>query len=277
MPGKLILCATPIGNLDDAPPRLVATLRDSDVIYAEDTWRARILMDRLDVRGEVRSYFVGNEETRADELRLRLENGETAALITDAGSPTVADPGVTAVRAAVVAGAEVSTVPGPSAVTAAIAVAGMGGDRFAFEGFLPRSGRDRDERLLALSRDPRTSVLFVAPKRLGTDLADLAVACGGERLVVVARELTKLHEEVWRGDLTTAAEVWAEGGRGEITLVLEGAAEEEVSIEVALEAVDHEIAAGSSLSAAVRSVAESLGVSRRLIYEAALARDRTGS
>jgi 16S rRNA (cytidine1402-2'-O)-methyltransferase len=275
MAGRLILCATPIGNLDDASPRLGATLRDADVIYAEDTRRARVLLDRLDAGGEVRSYFVGNEETRADELRRRLESGDSAVLITDAGSPSVADPGVSAVRAAVAAGAEVSTVPGPSAVTAAIAVAGLGGDQFVFEGFLPRSGRDRQRRLERLRGESRPAVLFVAPKRLGVDLADLADACGGDRQVVVARELTKLHEEVWRGDLAAAAEVWAEGGRGEITLVLEGKESTEVSIEVALEAVEREIATGSSLSAAVRSVAEDLEVSRRRLYEAAIESDRS--
>jgi 16S rRNA (cytidine1402-2'-O)-methyltransferase len=274
VPGTLIICATPIGNLGDASPRLAEALRAADVVYAEDTRRTAILLQHLGISATVRSFFVGNEEDRAAELGERLAAGDTIALVTDAGTPGVADPGVSAVRAAQEAGSVVTIVPGPSAVTAAIAVAGFASDRFVFEGFLPRKGSARLERLEKLAAEDRTIVLFSATRRIAADLDALAKALGPDRDVVVARELTKLHEEVWRGTLHTAADNWLSSeARGEFTLVVAPRPAAEASLDEALAAVRAEVGAGVTLSVAVRSVAEGLGVPRRALYEAAL-RDR---
>lgn len=273
MTGRLIICATPIGNLDDASPRLQRTLADADVVFAEDTRRTGKLLERFGISAELRSFFVGNEQERSAEIRSRLEQGETIALVSDAGMPAVSDPGVAAVRAARDAGAVISVVPGPSAVTSAIAVAGMGGDRFVFEGFLPRSGRDRDERIREIAADERPVVLFSAPSRFVKDLGDLAAAAGGERGVVVAREITKLHEEIWAGTLDEAITRWSGemSPRGEFTLVIEPRTAAPPDLPSALAAVQERMDAGERLSNAVREVAEVTGVSRRVLYDAALA------
>lgn len=273
MAGTLILCAGPIGNLADAPPRLAEALASADVVLAEDTRRARVLLDHLGIDRPLRSYFVGNEAERAGELRERLAAGQTVALVTDAGTPGIADPGLSAVRAAVEAGARITGVPGPSAVTLAVAVSGLPGDRFAFDGFLPRKGGRRAERLASIAREPRTVVLFAAPARLAADLTDLASAAGGDREVVVCRELTKLHEEIWRGTLAGAAAEWAgREVRGEVTLVLAGAPATEPDPAAALEHVEALIADGVPLAEAVRQVADLTGVGRRELYEAAIRR-----
>ncbi len=192
------------------------------------------------------------------------------ALLTDAGTPGVADPGLSAVRAAIEAGGEVTAVPGPSAVTMAVAVSGLPGDRFVFEGFLPRSGSARSRRVSAIASETRTVVLFCSPKRLAKDLADLAAS--GDRAVVVCRELTKRFEEVWRGSLSEAARHWAEiEVRGEITVVVAGVEAPEPSLDEALVRVRELTAAGVTLRDAVRDVAEETGVRRRALYEAAVA------
>lgn len=271
VPGTLIICATPIGNLGDASPRLTEALRAADVVYAEDTRRTAILVQHLGLNPTVRSYFVGNEEDRSAELGERLAMGATVALVTDAGTPGVADPGVSAVRAASRAGAVVTVIPGPSAVTAAVAVAGFGSDRFAFEGFLPRKGEARRQRLEQLAIEERATVVFAATRRVADDLAALAAAIGPEREAVVARELTKVHEEVWRGTLGEAAEHWQRNEpRGEFTIVIAPRPAEAPSLTDALVAVSAEVRAGATLSAAVRSVAAELGVARRALYQAAL-------
>lgn len=276
MPGKLILCAGPIGNLDDAPPRLAAALREADVVYAEDTRRARILLGHLGIEGSLRSYFVGNEESRAAEIERRFAEGETVALLTDAGTPAIADPGLSAVRAAVSAGAEVTGVPGPSAVTLAVSLAGLPAERFVFEGFLPRSGRRRTERIRDLAAEPRTAVVFCAPGRVGADLADLAATLGIERPVVVCRELTKLHEEVWRGNLGAAVDHWS-GRRvkGEVTVVIGGAAAPQPDLDEAIDRALALIEAGEAPSEACRRVAEDTGVRRRALYTAVLEKRAT--
>jgi 16S rRNA (cytidine1402-2'-O)-methyltransferase len=271
VPGTLIVCATPIGNLGDASPRLADALRSAAVVYAEDTRRTAVLLQHLGVAAELRSYFVGNEESRAAELGDRLAAGDTVALVTDAGTPAIADPGVSAVRAAVEAGAVVTMVPGPSAVTAALAVSGFGGDRFVFEGFLPRKGAARSDRLDRLASEDRPIVLFSATRRVGADLSALAAAMGSDRSVVVARELTKLHEEVWRGTLGDAAVRWSDDALGEFSIVVAPGTAAVMSIDDALLAVRAEVAAGATLSAAVRTVAGELGVARRALYQAALA------
>jgi 16S rRNA (cytidine1402-2'-O)-methyltransferase len=275
MPGTLILCAGPIGNLGDAPPRLGEALRSAVVVYAEDTRRARILLGHLGVSRPLRSYFAGNEAERAVELGQRLQAGETVALLTDAGVPTISDPGLSAVRAALLAGAVVTGVPGPSAVTLAAAVSGLPADRFAFEGFLPRRGGALRERLAFLAAEPRTMIFFCAPGRLASDLGALAGAFGGGRECAVCRELTKLHEEVWRGTLSEAARHWAENAaRGEVTLVVAGAPEAAPDLEGAMARVEEMVAGGAAVSAACRAVAEEQGIRRRALYEAVTARRR---
>jgi len=271
--GSLIICATPIGNLEDASPRLKHTLAAADVVFAEDTRRTGKLLERLGVTAQLRSFFLGNEGERTVEIRSRLERGETIALVSDAGMPAVSDPGVAAVRAARSVGATISVVPGPSAVTSAIAVAGLGGDRFVFEGFLPRSGQERGRRIESVVGDDRPVVLFSAPSRVTKDLAELADAAGDDRTVVIAREITKLHEEIWTGTLSEAVDHWTAGvePRGEFTLVIEPRPESPPDLAAALEAVIERMVSGERLSNAVRDVSEETGVSRRVLYEAALA------
>lgn len=277
MPGTLILCASPIGNLGDAPPRLGEALALARLVYAEDTRRARILLGHLGVSRPVRSYFAGNEVARSAELAQRLAAGETIALITDAGTPTVSDPGLSAVRAALGVGATVSGVPGPSAVTLALALSGLPADRFVFEGFLPRSGAKRFARLAALAAEPRTAVLFCSPGRLGADLADLCRVLGGERACAVCREMTKLHEEVWRGTLDEAAARWSAGpARGEVTVVVEGAPGGAADPAEAVSRVEELVAEGLGLSAACSRVAAERGLKRGDLYAAVLARRGAG-
>jgi 16S rRNA (cytidine1402-2'-O)-methyltransferase len=272
--GSLIICATPIGNLEDASPRLQHTLAAADVVFAEDTRRTGKLLERLGVTAQLRSFFLGNEGERTVELRARLERGETIALVSDAGMPAVSDPGVAAVRAARSVGATISVVPGPSAVTSAIAVAGLGGDRFVFEGFLPRSGEERRRRIENVAQDERPVVLFSAPSRVTKDLADLAAAAGDDRTIVIARELTKMHEEIWTGALAEAIDHWTSDvePRGEFTLVVEPRPEVPPDLPAALDEVVERMSGGERLSNAVRDVSEDTGVSRRVLYESALAR-----
>ena len=272
MAGKLILCATPIGNLGDTSARLQATLREVDVIYAEDTRRAATLLQALDVAKKARSYFVGNEQRRSDELAEHLAAGKTVALVTDAGMPAIADPGLTAVRAAIAADAEITVVPGPSAVTTALAISGLPTERFVFEGFLPRKGAERKQRIAAIATEARTTALFSAKTRLVRDLEDLASVLEPDRGVVVTRELTKAFEEVWRGTMGEAADHWGAAElRGEFTIVIAGAPPPDVDLDAAVAAVKQAIAAGESMTDAVRRVASELAISRRRLYEAVLA------
>lgn len=269
MSGRLILCATPIGNLDDASRRLRLVLESADVVFAEDTRRSQILLRHLGIQRPLRSFFVGNEAARATELREALADGATAALITDAGMPTIADPGHSAVQVAIDEGAPVTVVPGPSAVTAAVAVSGLPAERFVFEGFLPRKGRARKTRLKALVGEERTLVVFAAPSRLVKDLGALLTVLGAERRLVVVRELTKVHEEIWRGTLGAAVVRWTEDvePRGEFTLVVAGGEPPAPPAWNELEAqVAAETSAGKSTSDAVRDVAMRHGVSRRELY-----------
>jgi 16S rRNA (cytidine1402-2'-O)-methyltransferase len=276
--GTLILCAGPIGNLGDAAPRLGEALAGADIVYAEDTRRARVLLQHLGVDCPTRSYFVGNEADRAVEMAGRLAAGETVALLTDAGTPGIADPGLTAVRAAIEAGAVVTGVPGPSAVTMALAVSGLPADRFVFEGFLPRKGRRRTDQIRGLRDEGRTVVLFCAPSRLAADLADLASVCDPDRPVVVCRELTKLYEELWRGTIEQAAAHWSEHeARGEVTVVVGGAGPIVPDLDEAVVAAARLVEGGVAASRASRIVAEDTGVARRLIYEGLVRRRRGGA
>lgn len=271
MTGRLIVCATPIGNLGDASPRLAETLRDADLVYAEDTRRSQVLLAALGIDRSLRSYFVGNEEQRSAELAGHLEAGKSVALITDAGMPSISDPGVSAVQSARRVGAEVVVVPGPSAVTSALAASGFDARRFVFEGFLPRAGPERKQRLAALAAEERTMVLFCATHRVARDLADLAAGLGADRPVAVCRELTKLHEEVRWGTLAEAVAHLEDGGaRGEYTVVIKGADPTVPAFDDALDEALRRIADGDNLTVAVRDVATEYGVRRRALYEAAL-------
>ena len=276
MPGTLILCATPIGNLGDISGRLVDTLASVDVIFAEDTRRTGQLLSRLGISTPMRSYFAGNEAARNDEIRSLLADDKTIAVVSDAGMPVVSDPGKSAVAAAIESGATVTAVPGPSAPVMAIAVSGFDGDRFVFEGFLPRKGSDRAARLVAISTEERTVALFCATKRVAKDLSDLAEAAGHDRRVVVARELTKMYEEVWRGTLGEAATHWVSDvtARGEFTVVIEGAQPPVGDMDAAVEAVRELMEAGESASRAVKMIAESHGVRKNDLYEAIATTDR---
>ncbi len=271
MPGTLTLCGTPIGNLADLSERAAETLRTADVILAEDTRRTGRLLQHLGVSVPMKSFFAGNEKARLELLRRELEDGSSVVLVSDAGMPVVSDPGASAVEVAVDVGAAVHVVPGPSAVVTALVVSGFDGDRFVFDGFLPRKGRERAVAIERVAVEQRTVVLFAAPSRVAADLGDLA-AVDPERRVVVTRELTKMYEEIWRGSLVEAADHWSTQGtaKGEFTLVIEGAPERAISIDDALVAVSALIAEGSSTSDAVRSVATDLGVSRRALYERVL-------
>ena len=266
--GRLVLCGTPIGHLGDASARLAEELAGADAIFAEDTRRARVLLNHLGVSGRPESYFAGNEARRVGRLARLLETGATVALISDAGMPAVADPGLSAVRAALDAGARVSVVPGPSAVVAALAVSGLASDRFVFEGFLPRKGRERSARLEGLAAEARTVVLFSATARIANDLAALVRVLGGDRPVTVARELTKAHEEVWRGTLAGALEEWTgRAPRGEFTLVIGGRPGSAVPMEAAIREVRDRVDGGEPMSAAIRTVAGNTGLGRRALYE----------
>ena len=225
-PGMLTVAAVPIGCLEDASPRLADALGRAQIIAAEDTRRLRRLAARLGVplTGRIVSYYDAVEQRKAAVLAGELAAGHDVLLVTDAGMPGVNDPGYRLVRAAVAAGARVTALPGPSAVTAALAVSGLPCDRFCFEGFPPRRAGERARRLAELAAQPRTMIFFESAVRLAATLAELAGALGAQRAAVVCRELTKTHEEIRRGTLGELAG-WAQAGvRGEITLVVAGAA-----------------------------------------------------
>ena len=267
-----MLAATPIGNLGDASPRLREALATADVIAAEDTRHTCQLLSLLGVetQAELVALHEHNERDRAAALVDRAEH-ETVLLVSDAGMPTVSDPGYRVVQLAAERGVEVSAIPGPSAVITALAVAGLPTDRFAFEGFLPRRAGERSRTLSALAAEPRTLVFFEAPSRLADTLAALAEAFGAERPAAVCRELTKLHEEVKRGGLAELAAWAAEGVRGEIVLVVGGAPRAAASPAAALAEVQRRVADGDRLKDATREVAGATGLSARELYAAALA------
>ena len=266
--GRLYVCATPIGNLGDVSDRLREVLQTVDVVYAEDTRRTATLLRHVGANPSVRSLFVGNERSRTGDLLSALDQGLTVALVTDAGMPTVSDPGSDVVRQARESGHQVVVVPGPSAVVAAVALAGFGGDRFVFEGFLPRKGKERSERLRRIGDEDRTVVLFVSPHRLLGDLESIAASTGLERQVVITREMTKLHEEVWSGSVRQAMEEWSQRDvKGEVTVVIAPGSPEAPSLESALSEARDLIETGVAPSEAARRVATATGVSRREIYE----------
>ncbi|HEV6955599.1 MAG TPA: 16S rRNA (cytidine(1402)-2'-O)-methyltransferase [Promicromonospora sp.] len=272
--GSLVLAATPIGNAEDASPRLVRLLAGADVVAAEDTRRLHALAARLgvQVRGSVTSYHEHNETARADELLDVVAGGGTVVVVTDAGMPSVSDPGYRVVERAIERGLRVTAAPGPSAVLTALALSGLPTDRFTFEGFLPRKPGDRARTLAAVAAEPRTMVFFEAPHRIAATLEAMADALGADRPAAVARELTKTYEEVLRGPLAELARRAAdEQLRGEICVVVGGAPAVEASVDDVVGEVLERVAAGERLKTAVAEVAEATGVAKRELYAAALA------
>ncbi|WP_203337364.1 16S rRNA (cytidine(1402)-2'-O)-methyltransferase [Nocardioides limicola] len=271
--GVLVLAATPIGRTADAPARLADELATADVVAAEDTRRLRRLLGDLGVTlsGRVVSYFEGNEEARTPDLLAALQAGERVLLVTDAGMPSVSDPGYRIVAAAVAAGIRVTAVPGPSAVLTALAVSGLASDRFCFEGFLPRKAGERSRRLADLANEARTMVFFEAPHRTEAALTAMVEAFGADRAAAVCRELTKTHEEVRRGGLAELVAWASEGVRGEVTLVVAGADgaptvdSDPDSLRAAVAALE---ATGVERKQAIRDVARRAGLPKREVYDA---------
>ncbi|MGW2133025.1 16S rRNA (cytidine(1402)-2'-O)-methyltransferase [Streptomyces coelicoflavus] len=276
MTGTLVLAGTPIGDVQDAPPRLAAELAGADVVAAEDTRRLRRLTQALGVApaGRVVSYFEGNESARTPELVEELAGGARVLLVTDAGMPSVSDPGYRLVAAAVERGVRVTAVPGPSAVLTALALSGLPVDRFCFEGFLPRKAGERLTRLREVAEERRTLVYFEAPHRLDDTLAAMAEVFGTDRQAAVCRELTKTYEEVRRGGLGELAAWAGEGVRGEITVVVEGAPDkgaEEVDAGELVRRVRVREEAGERRKEAIAAVAAQVGVPKREVFDAVVA------
>jgi 16S rRNA (cytidine1402-2'-O)-methyltransferase len=297
--GALYVVATPIGNLGDVTLRALEVLRAVPLIAAEDTRITRRLLDRYEVATRTTSYHAQSGPSKERELLRHLASGEDLALVTDAGTPVVSDPGEGLVAAWAAAGGRVVPIPGASSVLAAVAAAGLAGPRWSFEGFLPRSGRERRDRLAGIATDERGSVLFEAPGRLAATLRDLAEACGRDRPGAVCRELTKLHETVTRGTLGSLSELAADGtipARGEVVVVVgwparspatgdaggqgdearglapEGDARAAV-LEAARAAVDRLVDGGLARGEAVRRVAAETGIRRRALYDAPARQD----
>ncbi|WP_372408154.1 16S rRNA (cytidine(1402)-2'-O)-methyltransferase [Streptomyces luteireticuli] len=275
MTGTLVLAGTPIGDVADAPPRLAAELAAAEVIAAEDTRRLRRLTQALGVHttGRVVSYFEGNESARTPELVEALAGGARVLLVTDAGMPSVSDPGYRLVAAAVERGVKVTAVPGPSAVLTALAVSGLPVDRFCFEGFLPRKAGERLGRLREEAGERRTLVYFESPHRLEDTLKAMAEVFGADRRAAVCRELTKTYEEVRRGPLAELAE-WAAGDvRGEITIVVQGAVPgpKETDADELVRRVRVREEAGERRKEAIAAVAAEAGIPKREVFDAVVA------
>ena len=272
--GRLVLVGTPIGNLGDLSPRALEALGQATVVACEDTRRTGRLLSHFGIASP--TYIVVNEHTEGDAVERVLQhvqNGDTVVLVSDAGMPGVSDPGEFLVAQAIAAGITVEVVPGPSAVLHALVASGLVTSRFVFEGFIPRKGSERTRRLRELSTELRTVVLFEAPHRLERTLHDLVDVCGGERRIVLARELTKLHEELWRGTLAEAVTRCTEvDPRGEYVLVLDGAppAADVDDVQLA-EAVADGLARGLSKRDASAEVAEAFNVARNRVYDIAIA------
>jgi len=271
--GTLLLVATPLGNLGDLSPRAIEALQNSALICCEDTRRTGGLLSHFGIRG-VRMAITNEhtESARIDEVLNLLDAGQTVAVVTDAGTPGISDPGERLVRAAIEHHHTVSAIPGPSADVMALVISGLPTHRYVFEGFLPRTGADRAQRLRDATSERRTVVLYEAPHRLARTLADMHSLCGSERRVVLARELTKLHEEVWRGTLDEALEHVAQREPlGEYVIVLAGAEPPAVATDHDIRlALDSQLADAVSTKSAVAAVAQQLGVAKNRVYDIAL-------
>lgn len=277
-PGALHIVSTPIGNLADLSPRAVAVLGEVRLVLAEDSRIARVLLSSIGVSAEVASLPGFDEADRVDPIIARLLQGEAVALISDAGTPLISDPGQQLVRAAISAGIRVIPIPGPSALLAAVVASGVAGARWSFEGFLPRSGADRRRVIGALAADERASVIYEAGNRVAATLRDLAEAAGSDRPAALCRELTKIHEEVRRGGLATLAAQVESGeidGRGEFVIVLGEASDigtepdADGAYPAALVAVHQRMAEGASRSDAVREIAAAWRLDRRRLWSLA--------
>ena len=268
----LVLVATPIGNFDDLAPRALLELERADRIACEDTRRTGALLKHFGVAHE--PFLVCNEHsemTAAAAVVDRIAAGQRVVLVSDAGMPGISDPGHRIVEAVVAAGQTVTAVPGPSAVLMAVAISGLASDRFCFEGFLPRKGADRASRIDALRREERSTVFFESPRRVACTIDDLAEALGPDRRVVLARELTKTHEETWRGSLAEAQQHLAEREPlGEFVIVVDGAPPAEVDDDALRAALEAEFARGSSTRDAVAAVVDGFGVPKRRVYDLAV-------
>ena len=268
--GRLFVVATPIGNLSDITLRAIRVLSDVDVIAAEDTRTTRKLLAHHGIRTPLVSYHEHNETMRTPELLARLETGESVAVVSEAGTPSISDPGYRLIDAAISANIAVEPVPGASAVLAAVVVSGLPSDSFAFEGFLPRRAAERRRRLAELAGERRTLVIFEAPHRVDSCLQDMLEILG-DRRAALCRELTKVHEEVRRGPLSElVASLQRSPAKGELVLVVEGAAPTTPDLDAAVGEVMERTGRGDSVREATRSVAEQRGVSRRALYDRVL-------
>jgi 16S rRNA (cytidine1402-2'-O)-methyltransferase len=274
--GVLYIVATPIGNLEDITLRALRILREANVVAAEDTRAAAVLLKRHGIERQVLSCFEGNEAARAEELIARALAGESVALISEAGTPAVSDPGERLVARAVAAGVRVEPIPGPSAAIAALVASGLSTERFLFAGFPPRAEGERQQAFAKLRSLDATLVFYEAPPRVGRTLADLAATLGESRRAVVARELTKVHEEHVRGTLgELAARYASEPPRGEVTLIVEGAPAGSAFESIDLDAAIREaLAAGKSPKEIAAELALRTGKPRRAIYQLAIALKR---
>jgi 16S rRNA (cytidine1402-2'-O)-methyltransferase len=272
----LYLVGTPIGNLEDMTMRGIKVLQNVDLIAAEDTRHTGKLLHHFQIKTPQLSYHQHNERERIPELIDRLQSGKSIALVTDAGMPGISDPGYLLVAACVAAGIRVIPIPGVTAVITAVSASGLPTDRFVFEGFLPAKGQERRDRLAAISGDARTLVFYESPHRLRQTLADFAQTFGNDRQIVLARELTKLHEQFWRGEIGAAIEYYTQvEPQGEFAIVLAGAvvSQPTISDEAIERALIELMLQGTSRSQASRIVAERIAQSRRYIYQIALAID----
>lgn len=271
--GTITLAATPIGNRGDASPRLMAALALADVVAAEDTRRALNLAQRLGVKigGRLLAFHEHNERERSGQLLQAARGGSSVLMISDAGMPSVSDPGFRLVNAAIDADVPVTVAPGPSAVLTALALSGLASDRFSFEGFLPRKSGERARLLSSLASDAHTLIFFESPRRVHETLTDLAKAFGGQRRAALCRELTKTHEEVLRASLDELVAATAEGARGEIVLVVAGSAGASVVVEQVVDQVLTLAEQGLRLKQAAAQVAQTHGLRKNELYQAALA------
>jgi 16S rRNA (cytidine1402-2'-O)-methyltransferase len=269
--GTLYVVATPIGNLEDVTLRALRVLAEAELLLAEDTRRTRVLLERHGIAARPRSLHAHNEAARAEEVLAALADGRRVALVSDAGTPLVSDPGGRLVAQAIAAGHDIVPLPGPSAALAALVASGLPAEAFSFVGFLPRKAGQRSARLAALAPRSETLILFESPRRVAATLRELAHAFG-ERRACVARELTKLHEEIARGSLSELAQRFEAGARGEVTLVVEGApcAGATPGADVLRERVRALLAAGGSARDVAAQLARETGVSRRVLYALAV-------
>ncbi len=275
----LYLVFTPIGNLEDITLRALRVLKEADIIAAEDTRHTRKLLEHYQIQRPLISLHEHNETTRIQGLLARLTSGESIALVSDAGAPTISDPGYQLVRAAIQAGFQPIPVPGPSAFLAALTASGLPTDRFLFLGFSPRKPKARRELLMSLQKEPGVLIFYESPRRVPAFLTDILEVLGANRMVVIARELTKLHESFWRGSVEEAVDAFAEPPRGEIVVLIEGATETGLQqIPPAVEQVlSGLLAGGMSVSETARLIADITGLPRRELYQRALRLENSSS